>query len=279
MEYNELKGYLDRNLSIREISEESKKCYTSVRHWMKKYGLKPNFKSFKDGHDFANGSAKQKNRTKIIGETRYCPVCEKYKKFEEFYTRRKNNCSGWCRKCVNQHTIERCRKLKTELIQYKGGKCQKCSYDKYQGALDFHHRNSEQKDFSISKKYRCSKLNDKIKNELDKCDLLCANCHREEHFYRAIEKQFAEHRKRKLDFIEYKGGKCQKCGYNECQAALDFHHRNPEEKEFSICKRYGYRILSERIKKELDKCDLLCANCHREEHFDEAIKKWFENNK
>lgn len=182
MEYEELKAYLDRNLSIREITEESKKCYTSIRYWMKKYGLKANFKSFKDGHDFANRSTKQKNRQKIIGETRYCPVCKKYKKFDDFYARRKNNCSGWCRKCVNQETIKRSRKVKLDCLEYKGGKCQNCGYNKCPAALDFHHRNPKEKDFSICQRYNYGKLNDKIKKELDKCDLLCANCHREEHW-------------------------------------------------------------------------------------------------
>ncbi len=65
--------------------------------------------------------------------------------------------------------------------------------------------------------------------------------------------------------IEYKGSKCQnkKCGYNKCSAALEFHHRDPATKEFSISSG-GYTRSWERVKKELDKCDLLCANCHRE---------------
>lgn len=272
MEYNELKGYLDRNLSIREISKESKKCYTSVRHWMKKYGLKPNFKSFKDDHCYSSGSVKERNRIKVVGDTKYCPTCKQYKKFDEFYLRRNNKCSGWCRQCVSKKTIERGRKLKKECIQYKGGKCQKCTYDKYQGALDFHHIDHKQKDFSISKKYRLTKINDKIKKELDKCDLLCANCHREEHFHKESKKH-AQGRKLKLDCLAYKGGKCKSCSYSKCQASLDFHHRNPDEKEFAICKKYGCCKLSERIKKELDKCDLLCANCHREEHSYQAQKK------
>lgn len=65
--------------------------------------------------------------------------------------------------------------------------------------------------------------------------------------------------------VEYKGGKCIKCGYDECIAALEFHHKNKEEKEFTISK---YQNLSWiRIKKELDKCDLLCSNCHKELHY------------
>ena len=62
----------------------------------------------------------------------------------------------------------------------------------------------------------------------------------------------------------YKGGACENCGYNKCFAALEFHHRNPSEKSFTISKRYSYSW--QRIKKELDKCIMLCANCHREFH-------------
>ena len=64
--------------------------------------------------------------------------------------------------------------------------------------------------------------------------------------------------------VEYLGGKCMKCGYNKCIWALDFHHRDPKEKEFGIG---AYNNLAWfKIMTELDKCDLLCANCHRELH-------------
>lgn len=65
--------------------------------------------------------------------------------------------------------------------------------------------------------------------------------------------------------IDYKGGKCEKCGYNKCKDALDFHHLNPDEKDFGIGHK-GYTRAWEKIKIELDKCILVCANCHREIH-------------
>jgi len=65
--------------------------------------------------------------------------------------------------------------------------------------------------------------------------------------------------------IDYKGGKCNRCGYDKCLEALEFHHIDPEQKDFEIS-TLGYRNSLERLKKELDKCELLCANCHREEH-------------
>lgn len=67
--------------------------------------------------------------------------------------------------------------------------------------------------------------------------------------------------------VEYLGGKCCKCGYNDCIWALEFHHTNSNEKDFSISK---YSNLSwNRIKKELNKCILVCSNCHKEIHFNE----------
>jgi hypothetical protein len=69
--------------------------------------------------------------------------------------------------------------------------------------------------------------------------------------------------------IEYKGGKCEKCGYKKCNRALEFHHTSPNEKDFTISK---YSVLSwNKVKIELDKCILICANCHRELHDDEYL--------
>lgn len=76
-------------------------------------------------------------------------------------------------------------------------------------------------------------------------------------------------RQLKNKLIEYKGGKCQKCGYNKCKGALHFHHRNPNQKDFSIShiNLNDTNFSFENILKEIDKCDLLCANCHAEEHY------------
>ena len=65
--------------------------------------------------------------------------------------------------------------------------------------------------------------------------------------------------------LEYKGGKCQCCGYDECAEALDFHHLDESQKDFSISDR-NIPTDWEQIKKELEKCILVCSNCHREIH-------------
>ena len=69
---------------------------------------------------------------------------------------------------------------------------------------------------------------------------------------------------RKLRAVAYKGGQCAICGYNRCVNALAFHHRNGEDKLFGIS---GSHALSwDKIKLELDKCVMLCMNCHTEYH-------------
>ncbi len=65
--------------------------------------------------------------------------------------------------------------------------------------------------------------------------------------------------------IDYKGGKCEHCGYGKCNSALEFHHKDPAQKDFGISAK-GVTWSFERLKIELDKCVMLCANCHREEH-------------
>ena len=76
--------------------------------------------------------------------------------------------------------VKRRQKVKEMAVEYKGGSCQRCGYDKYVGALEFHHMDPNEKDFLISRKGYCTSWG-KIKKELDKCILVCANCHREVH--------------------------------------------------------------------------------------------------
>ncbi len=82
---------------------------------------------------------------------------------------------------------------------------------------------------------------------------------RREELIKAVAKR---RRKLKTLAIEYKGGKCQICGYKKFQGALDLHHMNGI-KEFGIADK-GYTRSWEKVKTELNKCILVCANCHRE---------------
>jgi hypothetical protein len=65
--------------------------------------------------------------------------------------------------------------------------------------------------------------------------------------------------------IAYKGGRCNCCGYDKCKDSLEFHHIMRDGKSFGISAK-GYTRSWKSIKSELDKCVMLCANCHREWH-------------
>jgi hypothetical protein len=72
-------------------------------------------------------------------------------------------------------------------------------------------------------------------------------------------------RKIKLLAIEYKGGACENCGNSFHPAVFEFHHKDPSQKDFAVGAGGNARAW-ELVKTELDKCSMLCANCHRIEH-------------
>lgn len=114
-------------------------------------------------------------------ELKFCHYCKESKPLSAFYQRRgKEGASSYCKPCTNSESLLRQRKFKTKCIEYKGGKCENCGYDKFQGALEFHHRDPTEKDFQLSKA-RSWTFNERVKNELDKCQILCSNCHKELH--------------------------------------------------------------------------------------------------
>jgi predicted RNA-binding Zn-ribbon protein involved in translation (DUF1610 family) len=111
-------------------------------------------------------------------------VIKKCNKHGETEHRLENEGTKWerlrCKKCGSEAVQRRRKKVKRLLVEYKGGKCEKCGYNKCIEALDFHHKNPNEKDFGISANGHTKSL-DKLKKEVDKCQLVCANCHREIH--------------------------------------------------------------------------------------------------
>jgi hypothetical protein len=75
------------------------------------------------------------------------------------------------------------RKLKSRAVKHKGGACCICGYDKSLDALQFHHTDKNQKDFALSRAYSW----EVIVQELEKCILVCSNCHHEIHGVQWIE--------------------------------------------------------------------------------------------
>jgi hypothetical protein len=84
------------------------------------------------------------------------------------------------RKKANYNHVKTFRKrTKEKAVEYKGGKCNICNYDRCVSALEFHHLEPSKKDFTLSQSMNTAW--NKIEEELDKCILVCANCHREIH--------------------------------------------------------------------------------------------------
>jgi hypothetical protein len=73
-------------------------------------------------------------------------------------------------------------------------------------------------------------------------------------------------KKTKARLVKALGGKCNICGYDKCSNALEFHHLNPNEKDFNFGKIRANPKSWNKIVAEVKKCVLLCSNCHREVH-------------
>lgn len=131
---------------------------------------------------------------KTSSNRKYCYECVPYvsRKYKETNKETNSRCIDCGREYLYErnkgHTKERCnscmqskrrRRIKEELIKYKGGCCSKCGYNKCIDALEFHHLDPDEKEIPIGSSWnRSLKV---LKDEADKCILLCANCHREEH--------------------------------------------------------------------------------------------------
>ena len=71
-------------------------------------------------------------------------------------------------------------------------------------------------------------------------------------------------RSMKIQAIKLLGGRCKVCGYDRCVDALEFHHKDPQEKEFKLGS--GNTMSWKEYKEEALKCKLVCSNCHKEIH-------------
>lgn len=160
-----LKSLVDQNLSIREISKQVDKSYSTVRYYLNKFGLKTNL-SF----------------TSISGNLE-CIVCDN--KLTGLQTK---FCSNSCkhRSTNNKHNNyqkqqARGKKRKLRALEKFGGKCQICGYSKNIAALTFHHLNPNDKSISLDMRSFSNNSLKKLEKEINKCILLCMNCHTEIH--------------------------------------------------------------------------------------------------
>lgn len=123
-------------------------------------------------------------------EEKKCPRCKVIKLRNEFYKIKGQNIkvNGLCKPCLLQSNAERRRLVKEKAVEYLGGKCNNCDYNKCIGSLDFHHINKNNKNINYS--LFKTIFNKRLTDELDKCILLCSNCHRELHY---IENKLGKH--------------------------------------------------------------------------------------
>jgi len=163
---------------------------------------------------------------------------------------------------------------KYKAIQILGGECEHCG-EKNIFSLEFHHNNMSEKEYTLN--YLVDYRWTLIEKEIKKCTLLCRNCHANFHYNFNSSTHYTNNKK---IFLEYKGiVGCEECGYNECNASLDFHH--VEKKIFNIggitSKFMNVEKLTGIVENELNKCVVLCKNCHAKEHIDVDFYEKYKN--
>jgi len=114
----------------------------------------------------------------------------------------------------------------------------------------------------------CSK--DLIGNQTIYCSIQCT-LKKGGRWYKSQKERGA---KRKVDLVKMLGGCCNVCGYKKNIAALDFHHKNPKEKESPLNFSFLLKMNWEKCVKEAMKCVVLCSNCHREHH-NPSYENWY----
>lgn len=150
-----LEDFVRKGYTKKQVSDELGIGYSTVYRYMSHHGLKFTVTE----------------KTKRIRRSHLCECGETNP--TKFYGTRKTK----CKKCWNIQTAEKGRENKRKGIAYLGGECENCGYKKNADALDFHHKDPSTKEDN----YRSRVGWKRLKKELDKCMLLCANCHREIH--------------------------------------------------------------------------------------------------
>ena len=156
-----LADLIERGMTEREIAEETSRSCSTVRHWLKQYGLRTQRArgALMDGPRprHAQRRCLKHGRTEFVLENR------------GYYR---------CTKCRAERVAERRRRVKAILVEEAGGRCCACGYSRYVGALQFHHLNPAAKAFALSRAGVTRSIA-RAREEAEKCVLLCANCHAE----------------------------------------------------------------------------------------------------
>jgi transposase len=157
----ELEPLIRAGMSTAEIAEVVGRSKTTVRHWLREYGLTTTWAERRQA------SADGQHQLVL-----HCP----HHGMTPF--RRRTKGGYRCTKCRAEAVARRRRKVKQILVEDAGGRCRVCGYDRCVAALEFHHLVPAEKSFSLSHRGVARSLA-KARSEASKCVLLCANCHAE----------------------------------------------------------------------------------------------------
>lgn len=129
--------------------------------------------------------------------------------------------------------------------------------------LDFHHPDEVEKEMAVTEMITYGYGREHLREEMAKCDVLCANCHRVEHHANGRDEK-RKHLRTWLAERKATAG-CLRCG-ERIPHSLVFHH--VDEKRASVSELVANCRPKDEIEAELERCVVLCANCHRREHFE-----------
>lgn len=134
-----------------------------------------------------------------------------------------------------------------------------CSHPAY---LDFHHRESDEKEMAVGEMVTYGYGKESLREEIEKCDVLCANCHRRAHH------EPVETPRRRWVYEQKRNSKgCSRCPEVDPRC-LDFHHVRGR-KRATVARLLADGRSKGIIAEEIEKCKLLCANCHRKRHYEQ----------
>jgi transposase len=162
----ELEPLVERGSSIAQIAEAVGLSKTTVRHWLREYGLTTR-----------RGEWRRKSMAEM-GDTPMDVVQRECSQHGLTDFKRRSTSGYRCLKCRSDAVARRRRKVKRMLVDEAGGACISCGYSRCIAALEFHHLVPSEKSFSLSHRGVARSL-EKAKAEASKCVLLCANCHAE----------------------------------------------------------------------------------------------------
>lgn len=162
VEEGTLATLVEQGLTLQEMAERLGLGATSVRHWLRKYGLRTRRARFVSESGVRERVAVRKCRTHGLTT----------------FVRTGSDGRYRCKRCRSDHVTRRRRRVKAVLVAEAGGGCALCGYDRYPGALQFHHVDPMTKSFALSTQGVARSL-EKARVEARKCVLVCANCHAE----------------------------------------------------------------------------------------------------